>query len=109
VVEIRSARSSTAARASSFVAVSIAARTSPFGTPSARAAAHTPLRSFTPDSATRFTALAVIPSTTRRIAPNSSTIRNATSGDKDDASKSRAMSSRELRAETSEANIYCPR
>jgi hypothetical protein len=104
----RTARS-VAGRLSSCVAVSIAARTSPVATPNVRATALVPKPTCASPSIARFAALAVIPSTTRRITPNSSTTRNAACGDSADASKSRVICSRALRAEASESNISCAR
>jgi len=84
--------------------VSIASRTSPAPTPKLRASI--PVAFAAPEvSTTRRAAFANMPSTTRRIAPNSSTTRTAASGDNAAASNDNAISSNELRAATIEANM----
>jgi hypothetical protein len=85
----RTARS-VAGNDSSRVAVPIAPRTSLRLTPSVRATEATASSADALVSETRFATLASIPSTTRRIAPSSSTTRNAASGDRVAASSSSA-------------------
>src|SRR3954451_22630494 len=69
------------------------------------AALRSPFAACASVSATRFAVFANIASTTRRIAPNSSTTRNASCPSNADASKESAIASSSERAVVSEANI----